>query len=106
MSFGSKLESAVHDHLLLLEKLGQISDIRLQPTIYLTEARIAMRPDFCVTDIAGGFDYHVEAKGFHTDVWKIKLKIYRVYGPTPLHIYEGTYKRLILKEVVVPKGIR
>lgn len=102
-SFSSKLESSVHDHLLILEKAGEIRDIRLQQTIYLTEARIGMRPDFLVTDSKTEQDYFVEAKGHDAEVWQLKLRLYRYYGPLPLHIYRGSYKKPYLHEVVIPK---
>lgn len=100
--FDSKLEAAVFDLLIAQQAAGEISEVFQQPTIYVSEARIGMRPDFRCT-LPTGEIYFVEAKGMPTQEWLIKLKLYRVYGPAPLYIYEGTYKKPYLKEVVVPK---
>lgn len=105
-SFASKLEAAVYDHLRLLEVCGDISDITQQPTIYLTEARIGMRPDFSAYDKRLEQWIYVEAKGFAGDVWLLKKKLYGVYGDRPLHIYTGTHKAPRLSEVITPKHFK
>lgn len=102
-SFASKLEAAVYDLLLLREKVGEVREIMQQPTIYITEARIGMRPDYSAIDVKTDELFYIEAKGHESDVWKIKLKLYRWYGPAKLEIYKGTYARPKLDEVVVPK---
>ena len=101
--YDSKSESALHDLLLLEEKAGLIKNIRQQQTIYLTEARIGMRPDFTVWDKEFNQDVFAEFKGFETDAWLIKLKLYRVYGDRPMKIYRGTPKNVYLAETVLPK---
>lgn len=101
-SFDSKLEAALYDHLKALEAVGKIRDIRVKPNVYLTRARVLMIPDFMAYDIEVGLDSYYEAKGMETDVWRIKKRLWRFYGPGILHIYRGHYKRLTGPETIVP----
>jgi dsDNA-binding SOS-regulon protein len=100
-SFASKLEAALFDELTLMEKGGLITEIKCQPHVFLTEARIEMIPDFLATDQNGVINYY-EAKGYETDVWRIKRRLWKCYGPGTLHVYKGTAKKLRLYESIVP----
>lgn len=102
-SFASQLECAVFNFLLLREKAGEIQDIQCQDHIYLTDARICYIPDFKFTDVKTKNFVWAEAKGFETDVWKIKKRLWEFYGPGNLEIYKGNAKKINLKEVVIPK---
>lgn len=101
-SFSSKLEASLYDYLALMEKNGEISDITLQPHVMLTEAKIKMIPDFKARHLKMGQDVYFEAKGYETDVWRIKRKLWTVYGPSALFVYRGSYKKLELTEVIIP----
>jgi hypothetical protein len=101
-SSSSKLEAAVEQILRIQQKAGEIREIQVQASVYLTKARILYKPDFrCV--MADGSEIYVEAKGFETPVWRIKLKLYRHYGSAPLHVYKGSYRNPQLDEIVIPK---
>lgn len=102
MSFASKLESALYDLLCLMEKAGEITNIKCQDHVYLTDARIQMIPDFRAYDIKLNTVVYYEAKGFETAVWRIKRKLWAYYGPGPLRIYMGSHKRLYLAEELLP----
>jgi hypothetical protein len=99
-SFASKLEAALFDILKSKEVAGEVSDIKVQPKVYLTDARILMIPDFSV--IENGFVVYYEAKGVQTDVWRIKRRLWQFYGPAPLRVYMGSHRRLFLSEELVP----
>lgn len=102
-SFASQFECAVFNLLLLREKAGEIRDIQCQDHIYLTEARICYIPDFKFVDLQTNNFAWAEAKGFETDVWKIKKRLWEHYGPGRLEIYKGNAKKVFLKETVIPK---
>jgi hypothetical protein len=102
-SFDSKLESALYDYLLTLQKAKEISDIRVKPNIYLTDANILMIPDFCAMNNKTGQTEYWESKGLETATWRIKRRLYKFYGPGVLHVYCGTYNNLILRETITPK---
>lgn len=104
-SFASKLEASVFDHLMLLQKAGEIKDLKCQDTVYLTDARIIYKPDFRFVDVKTGETIWAEAKGVELGPWRQKLKLWRFYGPGPLHIYKGHHLRPTLVEVVIPKGV-
>lgn len=102
ISFASKLEAAVYQELKLLEKAQIIRDIKVQDHVYLTRARILYIADFKAWDIINNRNVWYEAKGFSTDVWAIKKRLWKCYGPGPLHIYKGSYRKPILTESVIP----
>lgn len=89
--FGSKLEAAVGGYLELREKNGDITDLKRQQTVVLQDGpanqRIAWKLDFSF--IENGVLTYAEAKGFETEDYKLKLKLYRGKRPAPLEIYKG-----------------
>ena len=99
MSFASKLEAAVYDHL----KIYGYSEIRQQPKVYLTEARILSIPDFICKD-PNGETVWAEAKGFETPVWRIKRKLWKAgYGPGKLLVFKGSHTKPYLHEEINPR---
>lgn len=101
-SFASKLEAEVFDYLKLLEGEGEFRDIRCQVHVYLTDARIDYIPDFCVFDVKLGQDVYVEAKGFQTETWLLKKKLWRYYGPGRLRIFMMGDRAIKQVEEIVP----
>ena len=101
-SFASKLEKAVYDELYKLYLIDEIISIQLQPSVYMTKARILMKPDFkCVKK--DGTYYYVEAKGFVGDVYAIKRRLWPFYGDGELHVYMGSFRSPFLKEIIKPR---
>jgi predicted nuclease of restriction endonuclease-like RecB superfamily len=101
--FASKLEAAVYLQLKRQVTLGEIEILKHQARIALTEASIIYVPDFVCRNLRSGHLFYVEAKGFATPDWKIKKKLWSVYGPAPLQIWRGTYARPYLEEVITPQ---
>lgn len=101
-NFASKLEAAVYEFLHLRELAGEIKGLRTQVEIKLTKAEIIYKPDFAF--IENGEAVYAEAKGFKTPSWNIKKRLWAHYGPGPLYIYEGNYRRPKLSEIIHPKG--
>lgn len=106
--FPSKLEEAVYHLLRVREGAREIKDIKRQQSVVLQggprETRITYRVDFSYYEIATKQTVWVEAKGFQNDVWKMKIKLWRIHGPGRLEIYGGHHKRPGLKEVIEPTG--
>jgi hypothetical protein len=101
-SFASKLEASVYQTLKLRMKAGEIISIQCQDHIYLTDARIGYIPDFKCQDSSGEF-FWVEAKGYPNDVWPIKKKLWKSYGPGKLEIWTGSHLNPQLTEIIIPK---
>ncbi len=103
-AFPSKLEAAVYHYLLKREQLGEIREILMQQTVVLQggprETRITWRVDFSFIRRIDAALVYVEAKGFATDVYKLKLKLYRFNPPADLEIYGGSYTRLVMLEKI------
>lgn len=104
-SFASKLEASVYDILCLMQKQGELRELFCQPHVFLTQARIEMIPDFRAIETETGEVAYFEAKGFETDVWRIKRKLWKFYGPGRLHVYKGDHRRPSLCETLTPRGI-
>lgn len=103
-SFASKLEASVFQMLTLMERAGEIADIQVQDTVYLTDARIQFIPDFKYKNLKTGEYEWAEAKGFERPEWKIKRKLWMYYGFGPLHIWKGTWIKPVLIETITPRG--
>lgn len=102
-SFASKFEAAVFDILSFREKAGEIRNLRCQVRVALTDAKIVYIPDFGFEYVETGLPGFAEAKGFETEKWRLKLRLWRCYGPGPLEIYRGSYTRVRLDETVIPQ---
>lgn len=98
-SFASKLEAAVYNILHLQKLAGEIREIQVQDSIKLTDAEIEYRPDFKVV-LADGRVHWVESKGVETDVWRIKRRLWKCYGPGELWVYKGSHTKPILYEII------
>ena len=104
-AFASKGEAALFDELKLREKAGELKDIKCQTHVYLTLARINYIADFSAIDVKENCPVWFEFKGFETDVWKIKKRLWKYYGPGALFIYGGNYTKIRFIEAVIPTEI-
>lgn len=99
-SFASKMERDLFDYLKLLEKAKEISNIKLQVSVYLTEARILYKPDFSYEK--ENETIYAEMKGFETAVWRIKRRLWKHYGPGILEVYKTNRSGVYLHETIIP----
>ena len=109
-SFGSKAEAQGYLYLKAREQAGEIQNIRCQVKFELLPPSKGVRAidyyvDFVYWDVLEKRDAALEIKGFETDKWKIKLKLYRLFGPMPLKIYKVNWNQLALDEEVTPKRL-
>lgn len=104
----SMLENAVFNVLKAREASGEISDIKEQQTVVLQGGkrvtRIAWKIDFSFIENKTNSLTYAEAKGFATDVYKLKLKLFRANPPAPLEIWKGTWQRPFLAEKIIPEN--
>lgn len=101
--FDSQFEAAVYLWLVKRAERGEISDLKPHPgSVLLSRARIALRPDFSF--IEEGTFYYGEAKGAETAVYRIKRRLWKVYGTAPLRVWIGRPTSIILKETIVPEA--
>lgn len=104
--FGSRFEHAVYEHLKAQEAEGILTVLATQYEVRLTDAQIIYKADFFVEYKNPPQMALVEAKGFPTDTWRLKLKLYEHYGPFPLYLYEGRYDRFKLTNVIIPNRLK
>lgn len=105
-SFASKLEASVYALLLLREKAGEIAEIECQVQVALTAAGIIYKPDFRFIRTADARACFAEAKGFETPEWRIKLRLWKVYGLGPLELWKGSAARPVLVDTINPIGVK
>lgn len=105
--FPSRLEAAVYSKLLERQLMGEIKDIERQQTVVLIDGppdvRIAWKLDFKFTEVSDGSTAYAEAKGFATEDYKLKLKLWRFNPPGRLYIYKGDYDSPFVAEIIEPK---
>lgn len=104
-SFDSKGEKGCYDLLLLLEKAGEIRDIEQQVSIDLI-AGIKYRADFRFWDILLGEKVLGEYKGMETEVWRLKRKLYTVFGPHRLRVFKGYGLKISVVEEIIPETLK
>lgn len=111
--FASKFEASVAGLWVIHQNAKLLQDMEFQVQVELTRAGIIYKPDFKawnigLTDEKGRIvpegPIYGEAKGFKTPEWRIKRRLWTVYGPGPLFIYEGSAARPVLVEVLRPTG--
>ena len=103
-SFHSGLERDTYEHLKLLERAGEIEDLKCQVHVLLTRAEIKSIIDFSWKNTKTGEIEYGEAKGFETEVWLLKKKLWKYYGPGKLTIFKGRVNKFIsIAEVIIPK---
>lgn len=102
-SFDSQLEAALYGHLKLLAAADEIRNIQIKPNVRLTQADILMIPDFKAFDRRRLCEVYYEAKGFETPEWRLKRRLWTVYGPGPLQVFKGTYRKIFIAEEIIPR---
>ena len=111
ITFPSKLEADVYCYLQMLQRGGQIKELKHYDSVALVAKngnKYRYKPDFRLFDISTNRYVWVEAKGFETDTWKRNKAAWKLSGPGPLWIFKSSGKRgqIYLCEVVVgPQAI-
>lgn len=104
----SKLENAVFELLKAREAKGEIRDIKEQCPVVLQGGkrvtRITWKIDFSFIEVSSNELVYAEAKGFSTDVYQMKLKLFRYNPPAKLEIYKGNYRNPKLVETIYKKA--
>lgn len=98
--FDSKGEKERAEQLLLMEKAGFITGLKLQPTVLLTEAEISYKPDFYYVENDGTPVYE-DFKGVESERFRIIKKLWAHYGPEHLLITKkrGPNKFVVQKRI-------
>lgn len=102
-SHRSKLEAAVCQLVFLRERAGELEHLQHESHVRLTDAAITYIPDFKCRDTATQEEFYIEAKGFETPEWRLKKRLWKVYGPSRLEVWGGYHTRPQLMETIVPK---
>jgi Protein of unknown function (DUF1064) len=107
-SWASKLELAVYNLLLMMERGGKLKDIKCQVTVRFhthDHGKITIIPDFSAIDIPTNELIYIEAKGMVTREFLRKKKAWKVAGPGRLFIYGGAWTYPKLTEIVIPESL-
>jgi hypothetical protein len=105
-SFASKGERDCFVMLKILEAAGEIKILQTQARVHLI-ADIHYLADFKIFDHKLNEEVWVEYKGFETEVWLLKKKLWKVVGPGRLRIFKGSGLRITQSEKdIIPSGLR
>jgi hypothetical protein len=87
-----------------LEAAGEIKIIRCQDRICLTPPphRIEYIADFKIWDEQLSENVWIEFKGVETATWRLKKKLWGLYGPGRLRVYKGKSERINMVEEIIP----
>ena len=97
--FDSKGEKLRHDELMILQRGGFIGELSCQPRVQLV-AGITYVPDFRY--IEKGKVVYEDFKGTETAVFKLKAKLWTVFGPGKLRITKRDGGRTITVREILP----
>lgn len=101
--YRSQLEAQVHETLRLMERAGQIRNIRREQSIQIIPS-MTHKLDFLVFDIKRNMDIGIEAKGFNDPTWNEKQKVYKDFGTFPVQVWMNKTGRIgIEKEIPIGK---
>ncbi|MEM5807984.1 MAG: DUF1064 domain-containing protein [Candidatus Aenigmatarchaeota archaeon] len=100
--FASKAEAVCYEILKQKIQNKEIKEVKLQPKVELTNAKIIYKPDFLVIKNNKEILY-IECKGYETRDWKIKKKLWKYYGPAPLEIWKIKGTKPICYEIIYPQ---
>lgn len=108
---GSKLEKAIGEMLYLREKAGELCNVQEQVRVQIcckdpecpSKMRINSIVDFSAFDIKQSKTIYIEAKGFETEAWRIKRRLWMHNGAGDLELHHGSCKNHYLKETLSPK---
>ncbi len=98
--YGSKAEMEYAIRAIHWLQIGLLVYLQFQPSYRLGPDTV-YRADFFEIQDTGHF-CAVEVKGFETDVWLAKKKLWKKYGPCELHIVKGGK----IVEVIEPDGMK
>lgn len=99
-SFDSKAEMRRANMLRLMEMAGEISGLEFQPQTYLSAAKIGYKPDFRYVD--GGATIYEEVKGFETEGFRIKFRLWAHYGPAQLRVLKAKGNGFVVTKTIYP----
>lgn len=102
--FDSRLERRLFEQLRLRELAGELSEITVKPNVRITKSKILCIPDFSAVDTATGQLRYHEAKGFRSEVWRIKMRLWRNYGPAPIDVYVAGSNGPVFAETIDTTG--
>jgi predicted nuclease of restriction endonuclease-like RecB superfamily len=94
--FDSKAEG---EYYLRLLTRYQPNEIKLQPKLYFTDAKILYKPDFLI--IEDGRQVYIDVKGVETAVFKIKMRLFKCYSNAMLRIVKKKGKNFVITNEVI-----
>ena len=102
-SFPSKLERDRAVQLVILQRAGELSELRFQPQVHLTRANIGYKPDFVYEE--NGRTIYEETKGVETEGYRMRIKLWKHYGPALLRVVKRAPRsnRIVLVKEIMPE---
>lgn len=102
--FASKAEAGYYAKVLAPRVASEAVFVTRQPVFHLGCPENKYVADFTVMDGVTGANHVVDVKGMETPKFKHDKKLWRSYGPHPLHIVKRVGKRW--ETTVIPRGTK
>lgn len=98
----SALHCSVYETLLLMQRAGEIRDIRSEVKINIC-GRLNWKVDFVVFDIKRDCDVAHEAKGREFPRYQAQIQAWEGTGPMDVCIWKGSWRRPVIVKTVKGK---
>jgi len=112
-SFQSCSERDLYELIKARQLAGEVELIQTQAKVSVcgpqghscdSKCKIEYWPDFKIREVASGEIIYEEMKGFATDVWRIKRRLWFHYGPGLLRVYGKNSRGVYLAEEIYPRS--
>lgn len=112
-SHRSKLEASVCNIIALRERAGELVHLGHEVHVCIcgpighvcgSRSKIQYVADFRCKYAASGEELLIEAKGFESETWRLKRRLYMHHGAHPLEIWGGSWQNPSLTETIIPHG--
>jgi len=85
----------------MLEKVGYLKILKVQPNVLLTDAKIRVIPDWLL-EFKDGSQRYADMKGFETQSWGRNKRLWKFYGPLPMEVWKKKGDVFYISETIVP----
>lgn len=99
-TFDSKFEYELFNMLKLMERAGEIKNIRHHPAPIRITPSVSWKADFIVFDVKLNKDVIVEAKGFEGERWRVIRQLLNDLSQFDVRVYKKKGNRIFLHEEI------
>lgn len=95
----SRGEARCCDYFQFLEIQGLLKILKVQPNVFLTDAKLKVIPDWLL-EYPGGDLRYADYKGLESQSWGRNKKLWKFYGPAPMEVWKSKGDRFFVTETI------